>query len=977
MKRLLLLLLLSAMAAQAQDKTSYRWYFGTRDGLNFNTNPPSVLTDGLSVHIEGTSSASDAQTGALVLYSDGNTVWNRNHAVIATGLNPNYNSSTQSSLIIRQPGSNSLYYLFTTENQGMGRARYFVIDISGNGGAGAVVTTNNALTPANVTEKVTATRACNGTDYWIVFERNGVGTPGFYTFKLTGSGLDLNPVVSTQGFAIDNSSKNIGAMCISPDGRHLASANYSADCALFDFDNSNGQVTNPRTVTLNSSHSCYGVSFSASSRYLYVNSGWAGPKDSVVRFDMNAANTQASLQKIGQASAAMGYMELAPDGKMYIARYSTKYVATITDPDGISPVYADSAISFPNNVLWGLPNFPQDLFIPNYAGPDVVVCPNTPTRLGIAPVAGMAYSWTPSTGLDDPSSAQPLVTISTAMSYTVTVSDNRGCIIQRSVNVNVHSRPAFTVNSDDPDNTVCSGTTVALSATAGTVRSISWMPGSLSGGIVRVNPTQTTTYVATVTDTVGCEWKDSVTVTVLPLPTVAITSSTPALSDTVSACMGQSVMLSGTPGLSMYSWSTGENTSSITVDTSARIWLKGTDAKGCENFDTIVVRIWSLPAVNAGNDVKVCSGTVYRLQGVAPTASVVRWHALDAGASLTSDSTSLSPTIQTDTAGTFGYELFVSDINGCTRRDTMLLTVWPLPVATLSPSVSDTNLCPCSTITLAALPGYVYQWYADSTVLNGQTQQSITIAKQGSYYVQLTDSTGCVKNSSPTIVDFIPLRANVVVSVADSAYDGEDVHLKLSATGQHLTECPLDSATVYLHMNRYPLAPSPGEQFGSLSGTSDRSLPVRVKFVDGVMSRDLHYIGTLGAIDTTVISVDSVSYDSCPIITSTVPATFHLAGVCRARGTARLYISPLLSLLVLPNPTNGHAVLQMQSDGEAPGSTIQVRDLLGRVLYQRSVDLLAGLQSVNLPVDNLPDGTYVLQVMVNASVNTTMLEVQR
>src|SRR5215212_6437641 len=57
------------------------WYFGDNAGLNFNTNPPSSLTDGRLTTYEGCSGISD-NNGRILFYTDGITVWNKQHQVM-------------------------------------------------------------------------------------------------------------------------------------------------------------------------------------------------------------------------------------------------------------------------------------------------------------------------------------------------------------------------------------------------------------------------------------------------------------------------------------------------------------------------------------------------------------------------------------------------------------------------------------------------------------------------------------------------------------------------------------------------------------------------------------------------------------------------------------------------------------------------------------------------------------------------------
>ena len=63
------------------------WYFGSKAGLNFNSivsGLPTPVSNGAMVTQEGCASISDAN-GRLLFYTDGKTVWNRNHVVMSNG----------------------------------------------------------------------------------------------------------------------------------------------------------------------------------------------------------------------------------------------------------------------------------------------------------------------------------------------------------------------------------------------------------------------------------------------------------------------------------------------------------------------------------------------------------------------------------------------------------------------------------------------------------------------------------------------------------------------------------------------------------------------------------------------------------------------------------------------------------------------------------------------------------------------------
>lgn len=162
MKKILFtIILLVGLTSLAQNEAS-NWYFGQRAGLRFNqaTDQVTALTNGQLSTLEGCTSISDTE-GNLLFYSDGRTVWNRNHQrmpnaneAAGTGLFGD-ESSTSSGLIVPKPQDTNLFYLFTVDephhfntaafpNQSAGDGvnnglRYSLVDMSLQGGLGDVV----------------------------------------------------------------------------------------------------------------------------------------------------------------------------------------------------------------------------------------------------------------------------------------------------------------------------------------------------------------------------------------------------------------------------------------------------------------------------------------------------------------------------------------------------------------------------------------------------------------------------------------------------------------------------------------------------------------------------------------------------------------------------------------------------------------------------------------------------------------------
>jgi hypothetical protein len=106
---------------------------------------------------EGCATAT-TKRGELLFYTDGQTVWNRQHQPMPGGRRlMGSGSSTQSALIVPDPGSGNIFYVFTVAPQGAPDGlRYSVVDMTRDNGLGDVPRANSLLiTP--VAEKLAAT----------------------------------------------------------------------------------------------------------------------------------------------------------------------------------------------------------------------------------------------------------------------------------------------------------------------------------------------------------------------------------------------------------------------------------------------------------------------------------------------------------------------------------------------------------------------------------------------------------------------------------------------------------------------------------------------------------------------------------------------------------------------------------------------------------------------------------------------------
>jgi gliding motility-associated-like protein len=453
-------IMLVAAFGWSQNQANW-WFFGTNAGIDFNSGSPLPNDIGQLDTIEGCSAISDA-CGSLLFYTDGITVWNRNHNIMPNGDSlfgdP---SSTQSALIIPLFNSPDLYYIFTISifNSTSGNTRtgmyYSVVDMNLNAGAGDVIVNqkNIELLP-NSTEKLFAAVAANGQDTWIVtYAASIAGSLSFdqfYAFKLTPNGMDLQATVNSLSPSTRTTDKR-GYLKVSPDGTKAAmmtqfyvdltnpnEAGYGA--WLFDFNTTSGMVNNPVRLNFPSGYQAYGTEFSLDSRLLYVDlntlgSGLVPAERMLLQYNTTAANFQNNPVVIYESdinnpndNVSRGALQIAPDKKIYYSRDEQQWLAVINDPNNIGALsnfqYDGLALTPGTNSNEGLPPFYNAFFNPSFSA--IEGCSNAPTQFladAIATCPNHSVLWDfgdVTSGSDNSSIAiNPTHIYATAGTYTV------------------------------------------------------------------------------------------------------------------------------------------------------------------------------------------------------------------------------------------------------------------------------------------------------------------------------------------------------------------------------------------------------------------------------------------------------------------------------------------------------------------------------------------------------------------------------
>jgi hypothetical protein len=376
----------------SQNIINRQWVFGVRAGLDFSTPVPTPTSGFLINTGEGCASISNAN-GQLLLYTDGNTLWDGTNTPRASGVasglagNP---SSTQSAIIVPDPANSQRYYIFTTDGV-VGTNRHFNgmrIDVSTwNSVPLSSLMTMPTVTNLSPTEKVTAIQHANCIDYWVItILQNIPDTPN--NPAANGAGIFRVFLVNSTGVQhVSDTPMNVnvtdvGYLKADPTGSRLAVANYqNRNVLLYNFDNALGVLDISSLVTINvpalpaipnHPRAPYGVEFSPNSNVLYysllgvggsgtapTNNGYIFQVDLTVSAPVSTQIVQYSNIGIGYA---IGALQLGIDGRIYVAKHGESGLGAILNPNvvgsGCNPSMTPHFITLVANTTCnlGLPN---------------------------------------------------------------------------------------------------------------------------------------------------------------------------------------------------------------------------------------------------------------------------------------------------------------------------------------------------------------------------------------------------------------------------------------------------------------------------------------------------------------------------------------------------------------------------------------------------------------------------------------------
>jgi len=288
------------------------------------------------------------------------------------------------------------------------------------------------------------------------------------------------------------------------------------------------------------------------------------------------------------------------------------------------------------------------------------------------------------------------------------------------------------------DVTICNGDTAPLDA---------GNPGSTylwsnAATTQTINATLDGTYYADVTNAGGCSTADTVIVN--------YHATSLNLGPDTSVC-GPLALDAGNPG-GTYLWSDGSTSQTFTATSSGQYSVDVVDLNGCNITDDIFVLLSPLPTIDLGADYQIC---------------VYHTTTLDAGSAVSYlwSTGATTQTIDVDGAvlgaGTHTFTVLITDGNGCTNSDDIVVTVdacvgiseitqalpmsiYPNPANSRATLELDINKAGYTRIVLINAIGQEVNVVADGALPTGNQLFDVNLSEleAGVYFVQVATADG-------------------------------------------------------------------------------------------------------------------------------------------------------------------------------------------------------------------------------------------
>ncbi|WP_055445156.1 Ig-like domain-containing protein [Lacinutrix himadriensis] len=345
-----------------------------------------------------------------------------------------------------------------------------------------------------------------------------------------------------------------------------------------------------------------------------------------------------------------------------------------------------------------------------------------------------------------------LVTGVTSGTSDITYTDANGCTVTVTVTIDPILSPSVSCGTSTTTSTQFNWNTIA-GATSYTVSyQINGNPVVNIGDIGNV-----LTYTATSTASDPIVASDSVIITVTPIggagvcfeattfTCTAMNCTTPIVTGTFSACIGDTTQLTGngtasatTPWVSSdTAIATVDNTGLVTGISNGTVGITYTDDNGCVVTENVTIN--ATPTITG--TLSVCLGLTTQLTGSGTANATTPWISSDMAVA-TIDNAGLVTAVSIGTA-----DITYTDVNGCDVTVTVTTNAIPTITGTLSACEGDTT-----TLTGSGTANATTPWVSsDTTIATVDNSGVVTGVSTGTADITYTDANGCDVTATVTI----------------------------------------------------------------------------------------------------------------------------------------------------------------------------------------------------------------------------------
>lgn len=350
-------LLSNQLKAQSKLFNDNIWYFGSAvsgssgsQGIVFKENSQGIMEphDASGVakldNPKNTLCVSTSTCSDFIFYTSHDKIYNANHEVMHNSDYFEGHKQVADGLACCYMGNNKYALFSVTDDWNKGKLKYYIVDMNGDNGLGSLIVPDDSeIDSGGVCESIELMAIPGTSDkYWLVYHHGE--TKSMRVVRFTSSGIDYSFSSHSMKYVsyifpstlLNNEtySFTLQSRIVTDDIALLAlTTPEGVTIHLFSFDLKVGRISYNKTISHSSEGAVYGVEFSPSGEYLYVTE-WNNSK--IEQFRVSDGQL-VGLLDYTQGSVLLnhygGGMKLGPDGKIYIARGSSDYLAVLTEPD--------------------------------------------------------------------------------------------------------------------------------------------------------------------------------------------------------------------------------------------------------------------------------------------------------------------------------------------------------------------------------------------------------------------------------------------------------------------------------------------------------------------------------------------------------------------------------------------------------------------------------------------------------------------